>query len=232
MGRKKKAEIENTAQPPPKVRKEASGPLRDKSRTKARMIAAVGKVIQKKGYPGLTASNIALAAGVDKKLVWTYFGGVDNLIEEYIRQKDFWKSASKSIIGDLLKHPETIGKKEIENILQSQFDTLYKDKALQKIIHWELGENNKVLREVADKREEIGEQLFAAILPDFTHATVDLRTRLALLIGGIYYVTLHAKSSGSLFCGIDINEEEGKEKIKSEIQNTVFELYEKAGIDK
>lgn len=232
MGRKKKTETENTEQSAPKTRKLTSGPLRDKSRTKARMIEAVGKVIQKKGYPGLTAPNIALAAGVDKKLVWTYFGGVENLIEEYICQKDFWKSVSKSFIEDLLKHPETIGKKEIESILQSQFETLYKDKALQKIIHWELGEKNKVLRDVADKREEIGEQLFSAILPDFTHTAVDLRARLALLIGGIYYLTLHAKSNGSLFCGIDINEEEGRERIKTEIQKIVFELYEKAGVVK
>ncbi|MGV0827725.1 hypothetical protein ACTS9C_02370 [Empedobacter brevis] len=50
MGRKKKTETEDTAQPVPKVRKATSGPLRDKSRTMARMIAAVGKVIQKKGY--------------------------------------------------------------------------------------------------------------------------------------------------------------------------------------
>ncbi|MGU9937972.1 TetR/AcrR family transcriptional regulator [Empedobacter brevis] len=232
MGRKKKNETEDTAQPVPKVRKATSGPLRDKSRTMARMIAAVGKVIQKKGYPGLTAPNIALAAGVDKKLVWTYFGGVDNLIEEYIRQKDFWKSTSKSFIDDLLKHPETIGKKEIETILQNQFDTLYKDKALQKIIHWELGEKNKMLRELADKREEMGEQLFSAILPDFTNTTVDLRARLALLVGGIYYITLHAKSNGSLFCGIDINEEEGRERVKAEIHQLISETFGKAAVKK
>lgn len=232
MGRKKKTEIENTEDTTPKTRKNLSGPLRDKSRTMARMVAAVGKVIQKKGYPGLTAPNIAIAAGVDKKLVWTYFGGIDNLIEEYVRQKDFWKFAAKGYIDDLLKNPEDIGKNEIEGLLQNQLDVLLKDKVLQKIIHWELGETNKMLRKIADRREDIGEQLFSLIMPDFEKSNTDLRARLALLIGGIYYLSLHAKTNGSAFCGIDINEDPGKERIENAIRDIIFEAYEKAGVNK
>lgn len=232
MGRKKLSETETTQQSTPKERKTLSGPLRDKSRTMARMVAAVGKVIQKKGYPGLTAPNIAIAAGVDKKLVWTYFGSVDNLIEEYVRQKDFWKFTAKAQIADLLKAPENIGKNEIDGILQSQFEILQKDKALQKIIHWELGETNKMLRKIADRREEIGEQLFSVIMPDFETANVDLRARIALILGGIYYLSLHSKSNGSLVCGIDINEEEDRARIENAIQDIIFESYEKAGVNK
>ncbi|SFO16697.1 DNA-binding transcriptional regulator, AcrR family [Paenimyroides ummariense] len=232
MGRKKKSETEISKEPAPKERKVLSGPLRDKSRTMARMVAAVGKVIQKKGYPGLTAPNIAVAAGVDKKLVWTYFGSIDNLIEEYIRQKDFWKFEAKKHIEDLLKNASVIGKKEISLILQSQFEVLQKDKALQKIIHWELGEKNKMLRKVADRREEIGEQLFSVIMPDFETTNVDLRAKLALIVGGIYYLSLHSKSNGSLVCGIDINEDDGRRRIEKAIQDLVFEAYERAGVSK
>lgn len=232
MGRKKKNETENTEKAPPKPRKTLSGPLRDKSRTMARMVAAVGKVIQKKGYPGLTAPNIATAAGVDKKLVWTYFGGVNKLIEEYIHQKDFWRLAEKGDVEALLKDPNQIGHNEIGDILQSQFEVLLKDKALQKIIHWELGENNKMLRNLADEREKIGEQLFSLIMPDFEKSTVDLRARLAIILGGIYYLSLHSKSNGSLVCGIDINEDSGKKRIENAIREIIFEAYEKAGVKK
>jgi AcrR family transcriptional regulator len=227
MGRKKKSETINTESQPPKERKVSSGILRDKSRTMARMVAAVGKVIQKKGYPGLNAANIAVAAGVDKKLVWTYFGGVDNLVEQYIGQKDFWKFVGKNRAEDLLKDPAFIGKSQISGILQSQFDFLLKDKAVQKIIHWELGESNKMLRKLADDREEVGEQLFSAIMPEFEKADIDLRARLALVIGGIYYLTLHATTNGSAFCGIDITREDGKERIQNVIQELVFDAYEK-----
>ncbi|MGV0923446.1 TetR/AcrR family transcriptional regulator [Empedobacter tilapiae] len=208
-----------------KVRKTTSGLIRDKSRTMARMVAAVGKVLQKKGYTGLDAPSVAKAAGVDKKLVWTYFGGLDNLVEEYIEQRDFWKSISKEEIKKITETPEFINQNDINNILQGQLETLLKDKVLQKIIHWELGESNKTLRKIADKREEMGEVLFSIIDKQFENSNVDIRANLAILIGGIYYLTLHGKNNGSLFCGIDINDEKGKERISLAIENIINSSY-------
>lgn len=239
MERKKKSEtikseINESGEKPEikKVRRDVSGPIRNKARTRARLVAAVGKVIQKNGYTGLNAKSIAVAAGVDRKLVPDYFGNVNNLIEEYIEKKDFWKSATKGNISSLLKSPEKIGHQEIAQLLQSQFNVLMRNKALQKIIHWELSEPNEILRNISDRREEIGEELFSSILPDFDESVIDLRARFALLIGGIYYLTLHAKSNGSKFCGIDINEEEGKLRIENEIRKIIVEAYEIAGVKK
>ncbi|EHQ41402.1 TetR/AcrR family transcriptional regulator [Myroides odoratus] len=214
-----------------KQRKQTSGPLRDKSRTMARLVVAVGKVIQKDGYTGLTATNIAKAAGLDKKLIWTYFGSVDSLIEEYISKKDFWKQAANNVITDLLKNPTEIGQDQITKLLQNQLEIVLKDKALQKIIHWEIGEKNKMLRDLADKREEIGEGLFQVIIPHFEKENIyNIRGRLALLIGGIYYLSLHAKSNGSMFCGLDINKEEGKKEVLSAINDLISLTYENANI--
>ncbi len=209
----------------PKERKTTSGLIRDKSRTMARMVSAVGKVLQKKGYTGLDAPSIAKAAGVDKKLVWTYFGGLDNLVEEYISKRDFWKSISKEQIKKITETPELINQNDINKILQGQLDTLLKDKVLQKIIHWELGEKSKTLRKIADKREEMGEGLFSIIDKQFENSNVDIRANLALLIGGIYYLTLHGKNNGSLFCGIDINNDKGKERISKAIKDILHSSY-------
>ena len=191
----------------------------------ARMVSAVGKVLQKKGYTGLDAPSIAKAAGVDKKLVWTYFGGLDNLVEEYISKRDFWKSISKEQIKKITETPELINQNDINKILQGQLDTLLKDKVLQKIIHWELGEKSKTLRKIADKREEMGEGLFSIIDKQFENSNVDIRANLALLIGGIYYLTLHGKNNGSLFCGIDINNDKGKERISKAIKDILHSSY-------
>lgn len=232
MGREKKTDTKSEGEVESVTRKVHSGPYKDKIRTKQRLIAAVGKVIQKKGYAALTAPNIARECGLDKRLVWTYFGGIDQLVSEYIQHKDFWKNAATKIVAGLLKEPEKIGRHELASLLQSQLEGVLKDKALQKILHWELGEKNKVLRKVADDRESLGEELFRVILPDFEGSNTDLRARLALIIGGIYYLSLHAKTNGSTFCGIDLNLETGKEAISNAIRDLIFEAYEKAGVEK
>ncbi|MRG44075.1 TetR family transcriptional regulator [Chitinophaga sp. SYP-B3965] len=229
MAKKKKAALKIKEQ---KSRKIASGPLREKARSMKRLVIAVGKVLQKKGYPGLNAVNIAREAGLDRKLIYTYFGSLDNLIETYLIEKDFWKSDAKKMINHIVQNPGDLGKAAINAILQAQFDILLKDKAQQKIIHWGLGVKNKVLRSVSDQREETGEKVLAILDKDFKDAAIDIRAFLAIQVAGIYYLSLHAKSYGSTFCGIDINEAEGKERISKAIQNNIETAYKLAKVEK
>ncbi len=229
MGKQKNTDSEQKSE---KSRKVTAGPIREKARSITRLVAAVGGVIQKKGYTGLTGPNIAKEAGLDKKLIWTYFGSIDNLVETYILQRDFWNMADQKIISGLLKNPENIGKKDITALLHGQLERMMKDKVLQRIIHWEIGEKNKTLRKVADEREKIGEHLFEIIEPDFIDTGVDIRAKLALQIAGIYYLVLHAKYNGSLFCGIDINKATDLERLQKAIQDNVNAMYDEAKVNK
>jgi len=129
----------------------------------------------------------------------------------------------------ILANSENAGALEANSLLQAQFDILLKDKVWQKIIHWELGESKKVLRKIADKREDTGERLLSLIDPYFENTDTNIRATLALLIGGIYYLSLHSKSNGSTVCGIDINEEKGKLAVEKTIKNIIYDAFEKVG---
>lgn len=208
-----------------KGRKRTSGALKDKDRTKSKMVQAVGKVLLKKGYTGLNATSIAKECGVDKRLVWTYFGSVDNLVEEYITKRDFFKHTATDSINSMLLSIDGITQQQMSSLLQSQFETLLNDEVLQRIIHWEIGENKKFLRNLADKREEIGEEIFKLMEARFTDAHIDIRAIIALLVAGIYYLALHGKINGSLFCGIDVNEEDGMQRINEGISYILSLAY-------
>ena len=205
----------------PNERKRTSGAIRDKDRTKNKMIQAVGKVLLKKGYTGLNASTIAKEAEVDKRLVWTYFGGLDPLVAAYISRRDFWKFTATDSINDLLGTNNGIKKEQVSDLLKSQFETLLYDNVLQRIIHWELSENKSFLRNISNQREAIGEELFKHIAHQFNNETKQIRAITALLIGGIYYLALHGKVNGSLFCGLDINKEEDKLLINKTIEEII-----------
>ncbi|WP_286768310.1 MULTISPECIES: TetR/AcrR family transcriptional regulator [Sphingobacterium] len=210
---------------PKKERKVTSGPIRDKERTKARMIAAVGKVIQKKGYHALNGPNIALECGLNKALIWNYFGGLDQLVEAYLTQKDFWQIGDKGVLEQMVTNPSTISVSLIEELLKSQFDTFLKDKTKQKVIHWGLGEKTKALKNIADRREVFGEELFKHVDSKFENSENDLRATLAILVSSIYYLSLQAKSTGSTFCGIDVNTEAGKERIQKTMRKILEQTF-------
>ncbi|WP_293881742.1 MULTISPECIES: TetR/AcrR family transcriptional regulator [unclassified Sphingobacterium] len=210
---------------PKKERKVTSGPIRDKERTKARMIAAVGKVIQKKGYHALNGPNIALECGLNKALIWNYFGGLDQLVEAYMAQKDFWQIGDKGVLEQMISNPRSITISSLEELLKSQFNTFLKDKTKQKVIHWGLGEKTKALKNIAERREMLGEELFKHIDSKFENSENDLRATFAILLSSINYMSLQAKSTGSAFFGIDINTEAGKQRIEKTVRKILEQTF-------
>ena len=66
-------------------RKVVQGPIRDKERTKQKLLNAVGKILKTEGYLGLKVSKISAVAGFDKKLIYTYFGSTDMVVYKFIQ---------------------------------------------------------------------------------------------------------------------------------------------------
>ncbi|MEG1265645.1 MAG: TetR/AcrR family transcriptional regulator [Myroides sp.] len=208
-------------------RKRTSGKLRDKERTKVKMIQAVGKVLLKKGYTGLNASSIAKEAGIDKSLVWTYFGSLDKLVEEYIAQRDFWKYKAADSINNMLTFKDGIKAEYMSCLLQFQFQSLLDDEILQRIMLWGISEKKDFLRHISDERELIGEEVFKIVDPQFKDSNIDIRGILAILVAGIYYLVLHGKTNRSLFCGIDLNTADGEDRIKESISQIISMAFKK-----
>ena len=191
------------------------GEVNDKERSKRKLINAVGKVLKDKGYIGLTATNISKAAGLSRRLITMHFDSVDDLVETYVRDKDYWIEASGDVSEIIEKNAETGVKNMIDYILQNQLDYFYNSSEMQKLILWEISEKTKIMYEVCEDRERVGSKVFE--LADKQLEDIDIRAVSALLVAGIYYMVLHAKSTDTLFCGIDINQPEGMKRIKNAI---------------
>lgn len=205
-------------------RKVVQGPIRDKEKTKQKLLNAVGKILKTKGYSGLMVSKIAAVAGFDKKLIYEYFGSTDKLIDEYIKSQDYWSKFEPESDMDLSDGGKEMSKMAIIN----QFDSLKKNKELQKILVWEMSESRPVLKKLLDQREEVGEELFKNITdPHFGDKSEDYRAITALLVAGCYHLNLYTGYNGSTFCGIDMKSEDGRQKIKKAIGDIIDFAYNK-----
>ena len=63
---------------------------RDAEATKQTILDAVGRVLAREGFSGLGINAIAKEAGVGKPLIYRYFGGLTELLEEFGKDADFW----------------------------------------------------------------------------------------------------------------------------------------------
>ncbi|SMP32818.1 TetR/AcrR family transcriptional regulator [Chryseobacterium profundimaris] len=206
------------------ARKVVQGPIRDKEKTKQKLLGAVGKILRTKGYSGLKVSKIAAVAGFDKKLIYEYFGSTEKLIDEYIRTQDYWSKMNQDNIEvDISDGGRELSKMAILN----QYEHIKKNKELQKIILWGLSESKPILKKIADEREEMGEMLFKNIVdPYFQDKSTRYRAIAAVLVSGAYYLNLYTAHNASMFCGIDLKSEEGRKEIEKAITEIIDYAYD------
>ena len=205
-------------------RKVVQGPIRDKEKTKQKLLNAVGKILKTKGYSGLMVSKIAAVAGFDKKLIYEYFGSTDKLIDEYIKSQDYWSKFELGEDVDLSDGGREMSKLAILN----QFENLKKNKELQKILVWEMSESRPILKKLLDQREEVGEELFKNITdPHFGDKAEEYRAITAILVAGIYHLNLYTGHNGTTFCGIEMKTEEGRKKIEKALVDIIDFAYNK-----
>ncbi|RQO33798.1 TetR/AcrR family transcriptional regulator [Chryseobacterium sp. KBW03] len=208
-------------------RKSASGSIRNKERSKKKFLDAVGKILKTKGYAGLKINDIAATAGVDKKMIYTYFGGMDGLMDEYLRTQDFWVKATSEEVEKMKPNLEDGGRQFIEHMLLSQFDYVYTNKEAQKLLLWTISEPRKSLKKLIDTQEENGEYIFKLLMESRFKENMEVyRSVMAIMVSGLYYLNMFASLNGSVFCGIDVNTPEGRANIKKAISFMVDQTYE------
>lgn len=207
------------------ARKTYQGVSNDKERSIQKLINAVGAIIESMGYTGLSATNIANAAGLSRRLITLYFGTVDNLIETYVRGKDYWLVASGDAVGLIKENKGENTRQILDCLLQNQMDYFISNEEMQKIILWQISESTEIMREVCEERELLSKSFFALSDKELEGKGIDLRAVSALLVAGIYYLALHAKSTDTLFCEIDLNAPEGMARIKNAISMILENTY-------
>ena len=205
-------------------RKIVEGVVRNKEKSKEKFLDAVGKILTTKGFSALKVNDIAAVAGLDKKLIYNYFGGTDQLIDEYIKSQDFWSNVKNEPANSAINDG---GQGLSKAMLLWQFDYVYKNKELQKILLWGLLEDRSSLKKLADDREESGDALFKNISdPHFGEHSGRYRAIMALLISGIYYLDIYASTNDNTFCGLNVKSKEGRREIEEALSFIIDKTYD------
>jgi hypothetical protein len=203
--------------------------IKNKELTKKKLVWAVGEIIKVEGFASLkSASKVARVAGVDRKLIGRYFGGLSKLVEAYVVENDYWLLFTEKI-NELLTSNNYPGSKElITSILQNQFSYFSSDKDMQRLILWELTADSPLMKSIHNARESMGQKLLQTTDEHFNGSKVNFRAIGALLVGGIYYTILHTIHNGGKFSDLDVTSNEGQEQILIAIEQIIGWAYDEA----
>ncbi len=206
-----------------KQRKEVSGPIRDKERTKKKLIATIGKILAQDSYSGLTISNIASVAKLNPKLIYLYFGGIDQIIQAYLEERGLTTALSAKVALKILENPKDIVAEDIAFFLEKQFAELLEDKEWQGILHWGLVTKNRYVKKLVDERnariDSVADTFKKSKDPKLKHA--ESAAEMAIVVAGARFLSIHSTIADGPFLGIDLSSEEGQDRISSAIDKII-----------
>ena len=195
-------------------------PEKDKEQTKQRLIDAVGVLLQEKGFRHVKVNEVAAEAGVSKILIYRYFGGLDGLIDAYIKQKDFWISYD---------FPEDIKenlKNQIKQMYHRQIESMRGDEAFKELHLKELADKQPLSHEIETIREKNGLQLIQKVAEITRRPEEEVAALASVLGGAVTYLTLFERMSGE-FNGINLHSENGWEQLSHGIDVIIDAWFSK-----
>lgn len=164
---------------------------RNRSATRERILGAVGNLLAREGFSGLGVNAVAREAGVDKVLIYRYFGGIEALLDIWGREALAASSAASAPdagAGDAASRASAA-------LLGFARAAREHPQALE-VMRWELVEDNALTRRLAELREAAGFADLARLGVDEARASdVDLPAVGAVLSAGLLHLALRARTA-------------------------------------
>lgn len=197
---------------------------RNKRRTtqqvKDDIIKAVGNVLAKHGVSKLGVEIVADEAGMDKAMLYRHYKDFNDILRAYLEQEDFW-------INFLDKKLDQLNKDNlapyVSEILENQLNELLSNNKLQELLIWELVDKSQLMKDIAQKREDMAFGILKEIQTHFPHKIVSSYNILAIISAGIYYLALHKDISS--FCTINLNSKAHKEKLIADLSWLIERVF-------
>jgi AcrR family transcriptional regulator len=193
-------------------RRDGKGGGRDRESTRRRILDATGRVLARDGFRGLGVNAVAREAGVDKVLIYRYFGGIEALLDRWGRE--VLVRAEPRPAADPAAPATTAADRAAESLLAFARAARRNPQALE-VMRWELVEDNALTRRLAELRELAGIDDLARIGIDEEQArAVDLPALAAVLSAGLLHIALRARTAPR-WLGIPIRTKQGWARIEN-----------------
>lgn len=198
---------------------------RDRAATELRIVAAVGETLSRDGFASLGINAIAKLAGVDKVLIYRYFGGLPELLKAYGQSGTFWPRIS-DLLGDQPQRLLALPLAQRYSLFFDHFiDELRKRPLTLEILAQELRERNELTIILEDERERWGKEVAQVLGGATEERAVDARSIALLLIAGVQYLLMRSRTIRT-FGGVDVRSDGGWDQLKSGIRSMSTALFD------
>ncbi len=184
-------------------------------RTKATIIEDIRKAavesVLKRGFSGSLVSEIIKKAKVEPVVFYNRYHNLEEFFSEFVKGYDYWFS-------DVAKEANKQEKPydQFIALIEGLQECLIEKSVMQELIRWEIAEGNDITKRTASIREMFTLPLAEKYDDLFKNSGIDFVAIATIFVSGLYYLYLH--KDRSTFCNIDMNTEEGRNRINQAIK--------------
>ena len=196
---------------------------RDREATRTRLIEAVGSLLAREGFKGVGVNAVAREAGVDKVLIYRYFGGLPQLITAFGREGNFWPSIKELAGGDVEAYSRLPLSEQLSQLSRNFMNAIRTRPITQEILAWEMIERNELTAELETIRENTMMNFFDMFFPAADNGA-DLAAIGAIIGAGISYLVCRGRQI-SIYNGVDLHSEAGWQRLESAVDIMIKGMF-------
>lgn len=188
---------------------------RSRRRTNAQLdedvMRELGELIKQNGFGNVDLTALTTKANIGANVFYRRYGTMQKMYDTLASKYDFWINDTV----ELTKLNEVGPKVFFANTLKSLFKELSDNEIMQKLLLWELSDDNSTTRRTAQMRDTMNLHIVQFYDLMFRPVKISIRGVIAILISGTYYLILHKERAE--FCSIDFNSAEGEKEFSEAI---------------
>lgn len=180
-----------------------SPPTRDRARTESAIVEAGMEIVRRSGWEALNVQTLAAQAGVDRKLVYRYFGGAEG-VAETLAARLHARLAERLASAPPVR---AAGYRDfMRSTLTAYLDALRREPLIVRLIAWELTDASPVYRRTEAARAEVLQTWTSARRAGRPRPLVGDPAALdAVMLAAVQHVAIVAHARGRL-AGFEMNE--------------------------
>lgn len=198
-------------------------------RTEATIIEDIRKAavesVLKRGFSGSLVSEIIKKAKIEPVVFYKRYKNLEEFFSEFVKGYDYWFSdVAKEANKQETSYDQFIA------LIEGLQECMIEKSVMQELIRWEIAEDNNITKRTASIREMFTIPLVEKYDNLFKNSGIDFVAIATIIVSGLYYLYLH--KDRSTFCNIDMNTEEGRNRINQAIKFLSEPLFNKRNMRK
>lgn len=197
---------------------------RNRAKTTQRIVEALEDVIAERGLEGVGVNRVAEKANVSKVLIYRYFGGMEGLLEYYVKMGKLFPVFNPAVLDQIRPlHESDVARIWYRQVIQTYryFRTF---KAAREVLKASVIENDSIAETTARAQDEEMTRLVEQL--SFVKGA-DTQAVSAIILGAMTYLTIMAQNDRTMI-SIDLRSEEGWKRIENAVKTIYISLNKMA----